>query len=111
MGRCSSLASSDNRGTTGRGRCDKEDVEQAAKKFSEKASGRKKRVIRHRNDEHFGSVCRFLNRKTRACSIYAVRPKICSDFPGTRRCGYYDFLTFERRLLKDSDHVAVTDHP
>jgi Fe-S-cluster containining protein len=86
-------------------------VKQEAKKFSEKASGRKKRVIRHRNDEHFGSVCRFLNRKTRACSIYAVRPKICSDFPGTRRCGYYDFLTFERRLLKDSDHVAVTDHP
>ena len=32
-------------------------------------------------------------------------------FPGTRRCGYYEFLTFERYLLKDPDHVATTHNP
>ena len=86
-------------------------VEKVAKKFTKKDAGRKKRIMRHRKDEHFGSVCRFLDRETRSCTVYQARPQICRDFPGTRRCGYYDFLTFERTLLKDRDHVATTYNP
>ena len=71
----------------------------------------KKRILRHRKDEHYGTVCRFLDRETRRCTVYEARPEICRDFPGTRRCGYYDFLTFERYLLKDRDHVATTYNP
>jgi Fe-S-cluster containining protein len=68
----------------------------------------KTRIMRHRRDRHFGTVCRFLDRETRVCKVYKARPKICRDFPGTRRCGYYDFLAFERRLLRDPDHIATT---
>ncbi|MDX1424211.1 MAG: YkgJ family cysteine cluster protein [Kiloniellales bacterium] len=83
-------------------------LEQAVKKFTKRNPEGKKRVLRHRSDEHFGSVCRFLDRETRACTVYHARPQICRDFPGTRRCGYYEFLKFERDLLKDPDHVATT---
>lgn len=83
-------------------------LEQAVKKFTKRNPEGKKRALRHRSDEHFGSVCRFLDRETRACTVYHARPQICRDFPGTRRCGYYEFLKFERDLLKDPDHVATT---
>ncbi len=86
-------------------------VEKAAKKFTKPEAGGKKRILRHRTDEHYGSVCRFLDRETRSCTVYEARPEICRDFPGTKRCGYYDFLTFERTLLKDRDHVATTYNP
>ncbi|MCZ6604114.1 MAG: YkgJ family cysteine cluster protein [Alphaproteobacteria bacterium] len=83
-------------------------LQDAVKKFTKRDAASKKRIMRHRQDEHFGSVCRFLDRSTRRCTVYMARPKICRDFPGTRRCGYYDFLQFERRLLDDPDHVATT---
>ncbi len=83
-------------------------LEGTVMKFTKRDSNGKKRIMRHRKDEHFGSVCRFLDRETRTCTVYEARPKICRDFPGTRRCGYYDFLTFERYLLNDPDHVATT---
>lgn len=83
-------------------------LEAVRAKFTTRDAAGKKRILRHRKDAHFGSVCRLLDRKTRHCSVYAARPKICRDFPGTRRCGYYDFLSFERRLLEDPDHVATT---
>ena len=86
-------------------------LERTVKKFTKRDENGKKRIMRHRKDEHFGSVCRFLDRETRSCTIYEARPKICRDFPGTRRCGYYDFLTFERTLLTDPDHVAITHKP
>ena len=86
-------------------------LEKATKKFTKKDAGRKKRIMRHRDDEHYGTVCRFLDPDTRRCTIYEARPQICRDFPGTRRCGYYDFLKFERYLLKDRDHVATTYNP
>lgn len=66
------------------------------------------RVLRHRKDDTFGTVCRFLDRDSRKCTVYSARPRICRQFPGTRRCGYYDFLSFERRALDDPEHVSVT---
>ena len=32
-----------------------------------------------------------------------------TDGPGGR-CGYYDFLSFERRAQEDPEYVATTDH-
>ena len=87
-------------------------LEQAVKKYTKREDDKKKkRIMRHRSDEHFGSVCTFLDRETRQCTVYEARPGICRDFPGTRRCGYYEFLKFERYLLKDPDHVATTYNP
>ena len=71
----------------------------------------KRQVMRHHRDEHFGSVCRFLDRKSRQCTVYEDRPSICRGYPGSRRCGYYDFLTFERGTQGDPAYVARAYNP
>ena len=66
------------------------------------------RVLRHKGDEHYGTVCRFLNRKTRACTVYEGRPEACREFPGPGRCGYYDFLCFQRNAQEEPDFIPTT---
>jgi len=66
------------------------------------------RVLRHKQDEIFETSCKFLDSETRQCTVYEHRPRICRSFPGTVRCGYYDFLTFERRAQDDPEYVALT---
>jgi len=85
--------------------------EAARRRFTKQGEEDGERVLRHRRDEHYGTACRFLDRDTRRCTVYPARPEICRHFPGTRRCGYYDFLTFERRLQNDPDFVAVAYNP
>ena len=69
-----------------------------------------KRIMRRKKDELFGRICRFFNTKSRRCTIYEARPTACRAFPGGGRCGYYDFLTFERAAQKDPDYVSTTWH-
>ncbi len=85
-------------------------VAKAAERFTKKGHEKGEIILRHQDDEHFGTACRFLDSTTRQCTIYEARPAICRDFPGTRRCGYYDFLTFERRALEDPDYISVTNN-
>jgi hypothetical protein len=40
--------------------------------------------------------------------VYEARPAVCRDFPGTVRCGYYDFLSFERRNQEDEEYISTT---
>ena len=86
-------------------------VEKAHSKFTRKGEEKGERVLRHRRDETYGTVCRFLDRETRHCTVYDARPAICRDYPGTKRCGYYDFLCFERDLQGDSEMVATAYNP
>jgi len=79
--------------------------EKAEKKFTKKVEGGKLRVLRHQKDEIFGSACRFLDLETRQCTIYEGRPAICRTYPGTGRCGFYDFLSAERRIQEDPEYV------
>jgi Fe-S-cluster containining protein len=81
------------------------------KKFTKKGEEPGERVIRHKKDDAYGSVCRFLDRETRMCTVYDGRPKICREFPGTKRCGYWDFLEFERDLQEDPEFVATAYNP
>ena len=81
----------------------------AEKKFTKKGSKAGERVLRHQEDEHFLTICRFIDPETRNCTVYSARPKICREFPGEGRCGYYDFLTFERRAQEDPEWIATTD--
>lgn len=81
--------------------------EKARKRFTKKGEEKGERVLRHREDEIFGTACRFLDLETRACTVYEHRPRICREFPGGRRCGYYDFLCFERRA-QDDPSLAIT---
>lgn len=85
-------------------------VAQAYKRFTKKGHDEGEIVLRHKEDEYFGTSCRFLDSETRQCTIYKARPQICRDFPGTGRCGYYDFLCFERDLLEDPDYVSTTNN-
>ena len=82
--------------------------EAARAKHTKQGQSARSRALRHKSDAHYGTVCRFLDPETRACRIYHARPAICRDFPGTGRCGYYDFLSFERRAQGDPDYVATT---
>ncbi len=85
-------------------------VQAVYKKFTKKGHEKGEIVLRHQKDEHFGTICQFIDPQTRRCTVYKARPKICRDFPGTKRCGYYEFLKFERRAMEDPDYVATTDN-
>jgi uncharacterized protein len=69
-----------------------------------------KRIMRRKRDVHFRRICRFFDTEARRCGIYEARPAACRAFPGRSRCGYYDFLTFERDAQKDADYVSTTWH-
>lgn len=84
------------------------EVETARRKFTKKGDAETPRVLRHQEDEHFDTICRFIDTETRNCTIYEARPDICRDFPTQKRCGYYDFLTFEREVQEDEEWIATT---
>ena len=81
------------------------DPEQAERRFTKKASDGT-RIMRHKVDHIFPSTCQFLDQDKRQCTVYEHRPKICRDFP-THRCGYYDFLMWEREQQDDDEFVPV----
>lgn len=83
--------------------------EEARRRFTKVAHGRKY-AMRRKADPHFGKICRFFDTVERRCTVYAARPGICRSFPGEGRCGYYDFLTFERRAQGDPEWVAKTNN-
>ena len=64
-------------------------------------------TMRRKADVHFGRVCQFFDTDERRCTIYTARPSTCRTYPGGR-CGYYDFLTFERNTQDDPEHIAGT---
>ena len=97
----------------------KPDVERLAKhhnvgfdtardRYTKEAHG-KKYVLRRKADPHFGRICRFFDTDKRRCTIYEARPDVCRAYPKVNRCGYYDFLTFEREQQDDAEWVARTD--
>ncbi len=61
-----------------------------------------KRIMRRKPDAHFARICHFFDLEERRCTIYQGRPAICREFPGTKACGYYDFLNNERGDLSDA---------
>jgi uncharacterized protein len=83
-------------------------VRVATAKFTKFESTGKVRVMRHKADEHFATACMMLDQKTRRCTIYHARPRVCHVFPDRPVCGYYEFLKFERNQQDDKDLVATT---
>ena len=82
--------------------------DEARVKFTKVDSG-EAFALRRKGDEHFGRVCTFFDTEKRRCSIYEARPSTCRSYPG-RRCGYYEFLEFEREQQDDPDWVATTNN-
>jgi Fe-S-cluster containining protein len=63
--------------------------------------------MRRKADQHYGRICRFFDTDKRRCTVYEARPAACRSFPGVR-CGYYDFLKFERAAQEDEEFVSTT---
>ena len=92
----------------------KRDLEKLAKHFSLELDVAEERftkvvdgevVLRHKKDKTFGSVCMFLDSKTRRCTVYDARPKVCRSYPEFPTCGYYEFLKWERRQQGDDEFI------
>jgi Fe-S-cluster containining protein len=82
-------------------------VEDVRNKITKPGYEKGTRVMRHKEDRIFNSVCRFLDTEKRRCTIYAFRPRACREYPGTVRCGYYDFLSAERER-QESPELVMT---
>ncbi len=80
-------------------------VDEAEKKFTKKREG--ERVLRHRKDEIYGTACQFLDAESRRCTIYEGRPTVCRTYPEGSRCGYYEFLKWERKFQDDEDFIPL----
>ena len=80
--------------------------EEAKTRFTVERFG-EKHTMRRKNDEIFGRVCQFFDTEKRRCGIYESRPSVCRTYPGGR-CGYYDFLSSERRSQRDPEFIATT---
>ncbi|HXF79824.1 MAG TPA: YkgJ family cysteine cluster protein [Usitatibacter sp.] len=81
---------------------------QAEERFTKPDAKGKIRMMRHRKDRVFDSACMMLDQEKRRCTIYDARPGVCRKYPDTSRCGYYEFLKFERAQQGDEELVALT---
>jgi hypothetical protein len=84
------------------------DYRTAEARFTKYDEKEKARLLRHRKDTVFDSVCMMLDQKTRRCTVYEARPAVCRGYPDSPRCGYYDFLKFERAHQGDEEFIALT---
>jgi len=80
--------------------------EVAEKRFTKKVPDGY-RVLRHQKDTVYKTACRFLDLETRRCTIYDARPTVCRTYPEGVRCGYYEFLMWERDFQGDDDFVPT----
>ena len=80
----------------------------AEERFTKQDSKKEKRVLRHRKDSIFDSACIMLDQDERRCTVYDARPGVCRTYPDSSRCGYYEFLKFERLQQGDDQYVALT---
>lgn len=82
--------------------------QQAEDRFTKYDRDEKVRTLRHQKDRYFGKACTFFDTKKRHCTIYEARPALCRAYPDEPRCGYYEFLKFEREHQDDPTWVALT---
>ncbi len=80
----------------------------AEERFTKADPKTKLRQLRHRRDTIFDSTCMFLDQEKRSCTVYEARPGVCRKYPDSARCGYYEFLKFERQQQGDAAWIALT---
>jgi Fe-S-cluster containining protein len=82
-------------------------IEAAERRFTRwyKSDEGPERILRHQKDEVYGSICRFFDTDKRCCTIYAARPAVCREYPNGTKCGYYDFIRFERKHQDDETFI------
>ena len=77
-------------------------------KFTKWKASEKAHLLRHRKDTIFDSICMFFDQDKRRCTVYHARPGVCRQYPDSSKCGYYEFLKFEREHQGDEEMVALT---
>jgi Fe-S-cluster containining protein len=77
---------------------------QARDRFTKEVKGYG-RVLRHREDPIYESACKFLHPETRRCAVYEHRPAVCREYPVKNKCGYFDFLKWERNQQQDDAFI------
>ena len=82
--------------------------EQAEARYTKYDPRKAVRMLRHRRDTVFATACMLLDQEKRRCTVYEARPSVCRAYPDTARCGYYDFLQFEREQQGDPEFIALT---
>ena len=65
------------------------------------------RILKRKKDPVLETTCKFLDTKTRGCTIYHARPDACREFPNQVRCPYYDLYQFEREHQDDPTVVPI----
>jgi uncharacterized protein len=84
------------------------DYAEAEERFTKTNGKEGRRLLRHRKDKIFDSTCMLLDQEKRQCTVYHARPGVCRKYPDSSRCGYYEFLKFEREQQGDEELVALT---
>ena len=79
--------------------------EEAEKRFTKIREG--ERVLRHQKDKIYGTICMNLDLTTRRCTVYDARPAVCREYPEINRCGYYEFLSWERRHQDNEGFIPL----
>lgn len=81
------------------------ELETARLRFTKVKDG--EQVLRHQKDKIYGSICMFIDTETRRCTVYGARPGVCHEYPDKPRCGYYDFLKWERKHQEDEEFIPL----
>lgn len=83
------------------------DIETAKDRYTK--MWEKERILKRQNDPVLEETCHFLDLETRSCTIYEARPEACRDYPGEKRCPYYDLLQFEQRHQDDATALPLVN--
>lgn len=82
-------------------------LEEAEKQLTKKWE--EERILKRKADPVLGTTCKFLDLKTRGCTIYEARPEACRDYPTQKRCPYFDLYRFELRHQNDATVLPVVN--
>ena len=84
------------------------DFKTAERRYTKRDPKKKIYMLRHRKDHIFESTCMLFDQEKRCCTVYHARPGVCRKYPDSSRCGYYEFLKFERSQQDDPEFNALT---
>jgi len=82
------------------------DYRQAEERFTKYDAAEKVRLLRHRKDRIFDSVCVLLDQETRRCTAYGRVPRSAASIPTARTAATTNFLKFERAHQDDPEFIA-----
>ncbi len=65
------------------------------------------RILRRQKDTIYGQICGFFDTDKRRCTVYEGRPDVCRQYPNKNKCGYFEFIRFERKQQEDKDYLPT----